>query len=288
MKYTSLHKITNAIADNDKLRAIIAIDGALISETGPDWIEYLGRLKRFIDDGAPRFTIVSSNGNGKLPFAAFSSLPGKRFCPGAGDCLSKCYSFKAWRQPAAFCRQAQNTILLNTKDGRDKIVASFKKVIAMRKYNNAPVFRLYVDGDFRSQSDIRFWFDLLAENPQVKAYGYSKSFSQLLQYSRKNSLPDNYKLNISGGHKHAAATINKVNQLAITRGAFTYIDMAEIKIPAGEKHHTRAQVQREFIAKTGEKAFVCPGQCGDCVKVKGENSHFCGSDSSVPVVIAMH
>ena len=36
-------------------------------------------------------------GNSKLPFLNFSTLPGST-CPGAGECLNYCYSFKSWRR----------------------------------------------------------------------------------------------------------------------------------------------------------------------------------------------
>ena len=54
---------------------------------------------------------VFTEGNSKLPFYSWSTLP-QWTCPGAGDCLRFCYSFRAWRYPAAFCRQLQNTLLL--------------------------------------------------------------------------------------------------------------------------------------------------------------------------------
>ena len=99
--------ISNAVAKKDIPGAIAAIDTILLTETGAHWVRDLNKLKAFLIDGAPRFSIFAKDGNGKLPFLAFSSLPGKGFCVGAGDCLSFCYSFKAWRYPAAFCRQVQ-------------------------------------------------------------------------------------------------------------------------------------------------------------------------------------
>ena len=67
-----------------------------------NWLKYGGKL--------PHKTFIK--GNGKLPFLSFSTLPAVT-CPGAGDCLVYCYSYKAWRQPAAFFRQVQNTLLMH-------------------------------------------------------------------------------------------------------------------------------------------------------------------------------
>lgn len=54
------------------------------------------------------FKVFKLKGNTKLPFATFSTLPIVT-CPGAGECADWCYSFTAWRYPAAFARQLQNT-----------------------------------------------------------------------------------------------------------------------------------------------------------------------------------
>jgi len=75
-------------------------------------------LEWFLDRSGPvPFSVFMAQGNSKLPFYAFSSLPGFD-CPGAGACLygdndftpdnfgkGWCYSFKGWRYPAAFFRQ---------------------------------------------------------------------------------------------------------------------------------------------------------------------------------------
>jgi len=287
MDFIKLGTIAAAIAKKDNPAAIVAINRALLGETGVNWIRDLTSLASFLKTGKPAFIINSYRGNSKLPFMAFSALPGKSFCPGAGDCLKQCFSFKSWRNPGAFCRQAQNTVLLGTKAGQQIIKLDFQRIIRMRKYNNSPIFRLYVDGDFQNISDVRFWFNLLSENSGVRAYGYTKSFHQVLAYAKNNALPYNYKLNVSAGHKHKKVTVNKIKALSITRGDFVYIPMDHI-IPAGISGHSRAQIQKEFIKTTGKKAFVCPGDCGNCVKVKNVKSHFCGSDNKTPIVIAMH
>jgi len=69
-----------------------------------------------------RWGVLAGDGNSKLPFLAYSELP-MATCPGAGECgvykkdastgtiaSGWCYSFKAWRYPAAFGRQFLNTL----------------------------------------------------------------------------------------------------------------------------------------------------------------------------------
>ena len=127
MNRANCTRIANAIAAKDNALACGVIDDILTKETGAHWIRDLTKLKAFLLDGSPKFSIMAKDGNGKLPFLAFSSLAGKGFCIGAGDCLSFCYSFKAWRYPAAFCRQAQNSALLQSGSGREHILDAIDK-----------------------------------------------------------------------------------------------------------------------------------------------------------------
>ena len=226
------------------------------------------------------FTIFAK-GNGKLPFYAFSTLP-EYTCPGAGDCLKWCYSFRAWRYPAAFFRQLQNTILLRFKP--ETIAAAFNALP-----NNREV-RLYVDGDFESVERVAFWMELIDAKPQNRVYGYSKSWAQLLEYSLNgNAWPNNYTLNISSGSKweehieYRAA----VNALPITRGDFVALPIDGNGIPKGSARYDNAEyhkrVREALRAKYGKRVISCPGKCGDC----GNARHHCGNDSLNQVVIGI-
>ena len=62
--------------------------------------------------------ILAADGNQKLPFVAYSTLP-MASCPGAGGCQvvlvdnrkqGYCYSFTAWRYPDSFARQFRNCL----------------------------------------------------------------------------------------------------------------------------------------------------------------------------------
>lgn len=85
--------------------------------------------------------IVAAKGNGKLPFAAYSTAP-MASCPAAGTCavqvgspipsqgyggdtlVGYCYSVKAWRYPDAWARQFRNQ-LAETADREFAILAGF-------------------------------------------------------------------------------------------------------------------------------------------------------------------
>lgn len=237
------------------------------------WQRSFDRLSRVFSTGKPELTIIKSDGNSKLPFYAFSSLPGVT-CPGAGECLKFCYSFRAWRYPDAFARQIQNAFLMRFHP--DTIRDAFDTI------PDGSDFRLYVDGDFSSVSDVDFWFSLLLSRPSIKAYGYSKSFAELLSYV--GAYPSNYALNVSSGHSHSVDTVNRIKDLPITRGEFRAVSVG-FKVKSN-MHGTKA-VNDALRIKSNERIFPCPGKCGSCTG-KG---HACGMLDSLKgrvIAIAIH
>jgi hypothetical protein len=271
----------------------IELNTGEIVVTWNDWLKNWYKFLEFINTGVPQFTIYTK-GNGKLPFYSFSALPGAKFCPGAGECLKWCYSFRAWRYPAAFFRQLQNTILLMSESGRNHLIGAFNII------PDGLDFRLYVDGDFDSLDTMRFWFGLLKTRPNINAYGYSKSWEIFTAYAKRYTFPDNYELNRSSGSKFANNTggigiptsklAQQIAKLPIFRGDF-------IAVPTDSKMPDKLTQQSEFnvwAKKLRERAklyginrsFVCPGKCGRCTP-KG---HACGSKrfKNVAVIIGIH
>ena len=245
-------RIANAIATKDNALACNVIDDILTKETGAHWIRDLTKLKAFLLDGSPKFSIMAKDGNGKLPFLAFSSLAGKGFCIGAGDCLSFCYSFKAWRYPAAFCRQAQNSALLQSDSGREHILDAIDK---FEPVSGAIDFRLYVDGDFTGVEDIAFWMEALTARPWLITYGYSKSWQSFIDY--KGIVPSNYRLNLSSGSKYGDSVKDKLKQFDYVRGEFVAVSIgASVK---STDHADRAH-QATLRKAYGSKAYTCTGK----------------------------
>jgi len=241
--------------------------------------KYARKLLQGLTSGKPFFAIISKNGNSKLPFYAFSSLP-IYSCPGMGTCQTWCYSLKAWRYPAAFFRQVQNFILM--KYDRESIIKSFNEI----KVNSS--FRLYVDGDFSSQSDCVFWFNLLKTRADVSTYGYSKSWDII--YDCKQYYPSNYSLNLSSGGKAQKTSKADMLALSITRGEFIAVqipklsrDRQKIRFSLPEYHQ---EVRQAGKLLTGVNGFSCPGKCGDCAS----GSHACGNNKfdGIPIYIGVH
>lgn len=277
--YSRLMDIAASIQTGTNANTLALIDQLIefkTRENKPDWIREMGKLKAFIagDITAP-WPIFKLDGNGKLPFATFSSLPGVT-CPGAGSCLDWCYSFKAWRYPAAFARMAQNAWLMIHNP--QVIAESFHDIP-----HDIKTLRLYVDGDFASVQDVSFWMELIRARPTLDVYGYSKSFRELLAYHRDWPYwPKNYILNLSGGHAHDLHTVEEMKALPITRGTFDAVSIGR-KVKSSD--HGKPATNAAIRAKAG-KVFPCPGKCGSCTP-KG---HACGSERfrNIPIVIAVH
>lgn len=249
-----------------------------ISESfqGIAWQANFAKLADLFADGMPRFSIFSAGGNSKLPFVSFSTLPGVT-CPGAGDCIDFCYSYRAWRYPAAFARMAQNAWLLRFNS--TAISTAFAEIAASR--TDGFDFRLYVDGDFSSGADVAFWMAELHKTPTARAYGYSKSFAALLGFNLIGAWPKNYQLNISSGHNASPAMLQYVKDLPITRGEFIAVSIGR-KVKSTE-HGTAAVNQALRDAMPDSKIFPCPGTCGSCTG-KG---HACGMPQLKGKIIAI-
>lgn len=247
--------------------------------SGKGWQVNFAKLADAIASHAPKFSIFAMGGNSKLPFVSFSSLPGVT-CPGAGECIEYCYSYRAWRYPAAFARMAQNAYFMRFAPG---VIAQAFHSIAQSRPDGFD-FRLYVDGDFSGGADVAFWMELLKQCPNARAYGYSKSFAALLGFDVIGQWPANYQLNISGGHNASPQMVEHVKKLPIVRGEFIAVSIGrKVKSSDHGKSETNAALRK---AMAGEKIFPCPGTCGSCTG-KG---HACGMQSlkGIKIAIAMH
>lgn len=261
----------------ETLKALHTLKASPLFKGKKGWQANFAKLEQVIVSGLPVYSVFALNGNSKLPFVSFSSLPGVT-CPGAGACLDFCYSFRAWRYPAAFMRQCQNAFLL--RHNAPMIVQALQAANDTFKGASYDV-RLYVDGDFSSAQDVSFWFDTIKAFPLANVYGYSKSFDAILAY--EGEYPTNYILNISGGHNASFETVEKVKALPITRGEFIAVSIGK-KVKSTD--HGTAETNKALREAFKIKAFPCPGTCGTCTG-KG---HACGMQAlkGVPIIIAMH
>ena len=256
------------------------------------WAESYNRLFNwFYGFDYKGLEVFASDGNNKLPFQSFSALP-MITCPGLGDCLAFCYSFKAFRYPGAFMRQLVNTCRLMSAN-RQEITDAFMSIP-----KNETV-RLYVDGDIHNLTTLTYWFNLAKSREDLRIYGYSKSWEIFLDYQATGQdFPTNYILNLSGGSKYEnpifADIKTRVSQLPIVRGEFIAVK-TDIHMPKGttSKEIRKSdnwlkyqQAVMDAAKKLGYgKTYVCPGRCGDC----SAKTHACGNPAlTIPIAIAVH
>ena len=279
-----------------RIRATITAKGFPRKGKGSAWYRQGMRLLGTLDAWqagtfAPATSsILRTDGNVKLgnSIAQFSAVPATTsVCPGAGDCLSWCYSVKAWRYPAAVYRQIQNTIALSCEPGREAIRQT------MGKLKSGTVLRLYVDGDIDSLDVLAFWMDAIRERPDLSVYSYSKSqhLFLALDNSGKFDWPKNFRTNQSSGSRFDGTAIaERFAKLDCVRGEFVAV------AHKGDKGKTGTRRSKAYLAglreagrvATGAKnVFACPGTCSDCLP-RGE--HACGVErmNGVTIVEGIH
>ncbi|MFN4909444.1 MAG: GP88 family protein [Bacteroidota bacterium] len=269
-------------------REIIAADPARAMNPAT-WEGVMAKLVRLADSlrggttiVQPAFSIFKEDGNSKLPFAAFSSMA-ILDCAGYGECGKWCYSKTAWRNPNAYGRQVANSMLLRHEVGRALIASAFAKL-------QSPVLRLYVDGDFYSKENLKWWMDLIKTRPSLAVYGYSKSWVEFLSLNLDSyEWPSNYILNLSGGSRHDGTMMRDLMmRLPITRGEFIAVPVAAVHIKNKSYQSKRnagfAEYSKAVRNAAAQRVFVCAGKCGDCLP---DGSHACGSDRLRGVTIAI-
>ena len=271
MKFKKEFKLKIAeLSANNKTNDLITLIKNYISDNYTTFINSCDRpntnaypLNKFLNwlvsgENLP-FKVFIKDGNKKLPFLCFSTLPAVT-CPGAAECLKWCYSYKAWRYPASFLRQVQNTLLMhNFSIIKNELI----KIVNLPKFQkmNKIDFRLYVDGDFKTANEIKNWMRLLKEIPKINAYGYSKSLHFFKRLKENNfKFPKNYVLNLSNGGKFDFLH-NELNKYSFVRGNFEALNI---------KNKTAKEIKKTYPNK---KIFICPLLCGSCTKL----GHACGN-----------
>lgn len=273
---------TRSLAGKIKIIESQAKKLGIVTRNG--WGQNLQKLANGLKTGKPAFNVFMK-GNSKLPFWSFSELP-LFSCPGAGDCLEFCYSFKAWQYPVAFCRQLQNTILM--RNNRKIVENAFNAIIPAKNQEKITI-RLYVDGDFSNVPTFAFWQKLIAARPETTVYGYSKSWQIILDYvNAGGQLADNYTLNLSSGSKYGDDMKDKLSKLSITRGEFVAVKTAHNHGKSNKRYESKEYHRdvRQAAKAIVSNPFSCPGKCGDCLP---NGRHACGEKSfNALVAIGVH
>jgi hypothetical protein len=244
---------------------------ASISDRFPDrdpattgtWEWMLRRVAEAIDAGTEAFSLFSMEGNTKVPYVCWSALPVVT-CPGMGECGRFCYSLRAWRNPSAYGRQLWATIVLRFY--RRRIIDAWRALPLNL------IVRLYVDGDIDSFETLLFWFNLCGQRPDLRVYGYTKSWHLMLRWHKQGRpFPPNYMVNVSSGSRFDddPAMRQAMLDLPAARGEFIVVKVrGEGTLwPRGfERYGSKAYHEAVYAEakRLGIKGASCGGDCGAC------------------------
>jgi hypothetical protein len=282
-KATKSEAMKRVVAQKAKKYQQIAGEFDPYSKTGYTESPYWKAVKKLVawlespGEFTPPFTIFTE-GSSKLPFFQWSTVPGAT-CPGAGRCWTKdpeergngkkapkggprgyCYSLSGWRNVVPYLRQLQNTIMLRLPSKATVINRALKEV---QKKEPKAVVRLYVDGDFDSLDTLEFWMHICERYPQMRFYGYSKSWDIFLAWDKKHNgnWPANYLLNLSNGSFYERLDtpkgdpnnpynkiMDRMLALKCARGRFV-----AIRMPKGTPNGEAPKLPKDEVEQNGEK-----------------------------------
>lgn len=205
---------------------------------------------------------ISRWGKGNLKLGpnvfTYSKLPGRPedggTCPGAGECLEYCYSLRI-RATTPLVWQVYR---MNTDNGPSLPILP----------DEAALVRLHVTGDFDTVPYIEAWIKLIAEHPQVRFWGYTRSWRvPLLRpvLERLRALPN----------VQLFASIDRTSQdapSAIWRRAY-------VALPGFEPERSNAIVR-------GRMAYICPEELGR--KPNCETCNYCILGKHGDVIFLQH
>ena len=200
----------------------------------------------------------------------------------AGDCKDYCYSLRAWRYPAAYFRQLQNTLLM--RFAPDIVASAFARI------RHGRTLGLYVDGDISSVSELDFWFRMLADRPDIARTvtlsrgKYFSSTGRVANELRAKPLEWFY---LRGGNENAHAWPTG-NPRGVYRGPHGASVLATPSSALHRERITKTSGTRPAPDASGQnRVFSCTGRCGTCA----QGSHACGDNSrfrGVMIAIGVH
>lgn len=151
-------------------------------------------------------------GNAKIPGIWTFSLPAGWTCPGAKECLCKanketgkvtdgpetrfrCFAASDERYTATRMNRWHNLNLL-----KGKTTAQMWTLMQDSLPKKAKIIRVHVSGDFFNEDYFDAWMHTARCNPEKLFYAYTKSLH--LWVAKRDTIPDNFKLNASRGGIH--------------------------------------------------------------------------------------
>lgn len=152
-----------------------------------------------------------------------------RFCTGCYNAeepkKSSCYVFSSylrygWENSTPVKGHIRNTLAM--RNNPEKV---FKELgLQIKRARVKPVaIRIHSSGEIENVNELKGWFNLARENPEIPFYIYTKAYNVVNAVLLKEEMPDNFYLNISIWHNVGINCYNKWKHLPNVR-AFAYCD----------------------------------------------------------------
>ncbi|AVD99414.1 hypothetical protein SEA_BILLNYE_245 [Streptomyces phage BillNye] len=224
---------------------------------------------------------VSPNGKTPKIANAFGLPAGKGYsCPGATSfCERICYAGKLEKVykgvKAVLVRNFQELLYADYLDGIDGMARELSLMIqlfrAQCEHKGAEkLFRIHWDGDFFSVDYAEAWARVVKENPDIRFWVYTRSFSDSLNVLPVITGIDNLTVYLSAD----PVNIELANKRAAEYGvniatvADTFKDARETIVDSARKTYACPE-NRKSIPIISEKGSACV-RCGICIDGRGD------------------
>lgn len=126
---------------------------------------------------------------------AFKSETGERTCPFAGKCAAGCYATqKTYTWPVVAAAYEWRYQQSKQSDFIDKMQAAIDLLKSRKSVADKQlVIRIHDSGDYYSGAYFLKWLQIMAANPDVLFYAYTKAVKMHQRHAKRFGLPANYK-----------------------------------------------------------------------------------------------
>jgi hypothetical protein len=132
-------------------------------------------------------------------------------CPFAGSCMKYCYAEAVENTYAGSLAVHVHNYAVIWAQSTDIIVDRIQAALT----NETRIVRLNDSGDFTSYNEVKAWYQIAVNNPQILFYGYTKATPYIYKLrSEFGPLPSNFVINVSSTDNPVSETFrNKLDEV---------------------------------------------------------------------------
>jgi ferredoxin len=224
---------------------------------------------------------VSPNGKTSKIANAFGLPAGKAYsCPGATSfCERICYAGKLEKVyknvKAVLVRNYQELLYADYLDGVAGMANEIRLMITLFRaeceHKNAEkLFRIHWDGDFFSERYAQAWAIVVKENPDIRFWVYTRSFTDEINVLPYIAWIENLTVYLSADPVNIELANDRAEKygVRIATVADTFDDARQTIIDSGRKTYACPE-NRKSIPIISEKGSACV-RCGICIDGRGD------------------